>query len=198
MQKISLLVDRESRTSELHVPYKKIGPSCPWLSGKRVIQREITALSKWSKCCRPSRSNPEHVLRKIHHYTFGRKISQRPFIGFYPKIVHFISQKFWWPFFSHRPFLRFSSLPCLTDCPSFLFLNSTFSQQKFLDDLFSDFANLMTSFLVIDLFFTIFYPSVFYRWWLLFPIFAHYTPRYPLYTHPHAVFHFSTPCFVLS
>ena len=26
---------------------------------------------------------------------------------FYPRIVHFISQKFWWPFFSHRPFYHF-------------------------------------------------------------------------------------------
>src|SRR6218665_656137 len=44
-------------------------------------------------------------------------------------------------FFSHRPFLRFSSLPCLTDCPSFLFLNSTFLPQKFLYDLFLRFCN---------------------------------------------------------
>jgi len=26
------------------------------------------------------------------------------FLGFYPKILHFISQKFWWPCFSLRPF----------------------------------------------------------------------------------------------
>src|SRR6218665_2682225 len=42
-------------------------------------------------------------------------------------------------FFSHRPFLRFSGLPYLTDCPSFLFLNSKFSQQTFLNDLFLPF-----------------------------------------------------------
>ena len=35
----------------------------------------------------------EHVLRKIHHCTFVRKISQRPFLGFYPKILQFISKK---------------------------------------------------------------------------------------------------------
>ena len=73
------------------------------------------------------------------HCTFGRKISQRPFLGFYPKILHFISQKFWWLFFSHHPFSRSSILPYLTHCPSFLFLNSTFYRQKFLDDLFLGF-----------------------------------------------------------
>src|SRR6218665_2509966 len=31
-----------------------------------------------------------------------------------------------------------------------------------------------------------------------FLLFAHYTHLDPLYTHPHAVFHVSTPCFVLS
>ena len=39
---------------------------------------------------------PEHVLRKIHHCTFCRKISGRPFLGFY--LQNFISQKFWWLF----------------------------------------------------------------------------------------------------
>ena len=79
---------------------------------------------------------PEHVLRKIHHYTFGRKISGRTFFRILPQNCTFFLSKFWWPFFSHRPFYDFYSLPCLTDWPSFLFLNSTFSPQKFLDDLF--------------------------------------------------------------
>src|SRR6218665_2862548 len=51
----------------------------------------------------------EHVLRKIHHFTFARTISGRPFLGFYPKIVHFLSKilmTFLWP--------------------SVLFLNSTY------------------------------------------------------------------------
>ena len=30
----------------------------------------------------------EHVLRKIHHCTFPRKISRRPFLGFYPKNLY--------------------------------------------------------------------------------------------------------------
>ena len=66
----------------------------------------------------------EHVLRKIHHCAFGKKISQRPFLSFYPKIFHF----------SHRA---------------------------------------------------------------LFNVFYCYAPSPPCYTHPHAVFHVSTPCFVL-
>src|SRR6218665_2409301 len=36
---------------------------------------------------------PEHVLRKIHHCTFPRKISRRPFLGFYPKNVYIFSLK---------------------------------------------------------------------------------------------------------
>src|SRR6218665_2793073 len=73
-------------------------------------------------------------------------------------------------FFSHRPFLRFSSLPYFTDYPSFLFLNSTFSRKKFLNDLFYDFS--------------IFCPSVFSYFTdddSYFFLFAPYTPL--LYTH---------------
>src|SRR6218665_1312273 len=44
-------------------------------------------------------SNPEHVLRKIHHCTFGRKIPGRPFLGFYPRKFDFISQKVLMTFF---------------------------------------------------------------------------------------------------
>jgi len=36
----------------------------------------------------------EHVLRKIHHCTFGTKIPRRPFLGFYPSKFDFTSQKF--------------------------------------------------------------------------------------------------------
>src|SRR6218665_1204543 len=39
----------------------------------------------------PGRS--EHVLRKIHHCTFPRKISRQPFLGFYPKNVYIFSLK---------------------------------------------------------------------------------------------------------
>src|SRR6218665_613641 len=35
----------------------------------------------------------EHVLRKIHHCTFPRKISRQPFLGFYPKNVYIFSLK---------------------------------------------------------------------------------------------------------
>src|SRR6218665_2581072 len=35
----------------------------------------------------------EHVLRKIHHCTFPRKISRRPFLGFYPKNLYIFSLK---------------------------------------------------------------------------------------------------------
>src|SRR6218665_3799890 len=35
----------------------------------------------------------EHVLRKIHHCTFPRKISRRPFLGLYPKNLHIFSLK---------------------------------------------------------------------------------------------------------
>src|SRR6218665_1195970 len=72
-------------------------------------------------------------------------------------------------FFSHRPFLRFSGLPYLTDCPSFLFLNSKFSQQTFLNDRF----------------FTLSYFTDDDSYFLLF---AHYAP--PCITHPHAGFTF--------
>src|SRR6218665_489073 len=63
---------------------------------------------------------PEHVLRKIHHCTFPRKISRRPFLGFYPKNVYIFSLKnsddF---FFSHRPFSR-SSHPIFFKSSAFL------------------------------------------------------------------------------
>src|SRR6218665_2938855 len=35
----------------------------------------------------------EHVLRKIHHCTFGQKISGRPFLGFYPQNFTFYLSK---------------------------------------------------------------------------------------------------------
>src|SRR6218665_1021421 len=80
-------------------------------------------------------------------------------------------------FFSHHPFLRSSTLPYYFDTlPSFLFLNSTFSRQKFLNAFLPCFTDDDSYFL----------------------LFAHYTPRGPLCIHPHAVFHVSTPCFVLS
>ena len=122
------------------------------------------------------------------------------FLGYYPKILYFISQKFWWPF---SLVISFFTLFYPSQCPSFLFLNSTFSRQKFLDDLLIAFYPKILHFIsnkflwlfwVIDLF-NVFYPFVFYRWWLLFPI---VTPIDPFYTHSHAVFHVSTPCFVLS
>src|SRR6218665_3812208 len=57
---------------------------------------------------------PEHVLRKIHHCTFPRKISRRPFLGFYPKNVYIFSLKNSDDlFFSHRPFSR----RCYTPSP---------------------------------------------------------------------------------
>src|SRR6218665_1873116 len=66
----------------------------------------------------------EHVLRKIHHCTFPRKISRRPFLGFYPKNFYIFSLKnsddlffffffffLFMPFFSpFSPFFFYSSL----------------------------------------------------------------------------------------
>src|SRR6218665_164606 len=103
-------------------------------------------------------------------------------------------------FFSHRHIFTISSLSHLTDCPTFLFLNPKFSPKKFLNDLFLEFYQnltfflskiLMTFFLVIAPFFTIFFPSVF----------SYFTNDdsysyclhtiHSLYTHPqHAVFTF--------
>ena len=157
---------------------------------------------------------PEHVLRKIHHCTFGREISQRPILGVNPKIWHFIilslknsdylflvialftifypsiffhiwhiaplssssltprfpgknyfwtsffydftnfiSQKFWWPFFSHRPFYDF---------PPFRIL------------LFNDFL----PFRILQ---------------IITPVSYCLHTIHPFYTHPHAAFHVSTP-----
>ena len=102
----------------------------------------------------------EHVLRKFHHCTFD------------PKIPHFISKKFLWPFFSHRPLLRSSTLygnniswrPFFTISPQNLTLGPTYLKKS--DDFF----------LVLALFWT--------RWWLLFPIL--------LYTHAYCFSRFYT------
>src|SRR6218665_1087121 len=37
--------------------------------------------------------SPEHVLRKIYHCTFWPKNFSTTFLGFYSKILHFISRK---------------------------------------------------------------------------------------------------------
>src|SRR6218665_2257769 len=58
---------------------------------------------------------PEHVLRKIHHCTFSKKFLDDLFKN---------SDDL---FFSHRPFLRSSTLHITL----FPFLNSTFSRLKF-------------------------------------------------------------------
>src|SRR6218665_1597013 len=70
----------------------------------------------------------EHVLRKIHHCTFGRKNFSTTFFRILSKNVTCYPSKILMTFFS--------SLPYFTDYPSFMFLNSTFSPQKFLNDLF--------------------------------------------------------------
>src|SRR6218665_2755924 len=106
------------------------------------------------------------------------------------------------------PFLRFSSLPHLTDCPA---LTPKFSPHEFLNNLCLGFYQNFTFFLensddlflVIAPFFTIFCPSVFFSYFTLqmtppIPILCTLYSILPFYTHPHAVFTFSAPCFVLS
>ena len=125
-----------------------------------------------------------HVLRKIHHCTFGRKFLNDLF-RILPQNCKFYPSKILMTCFSHRPFLRFSSLPYLTDCPSFLFLNSKFSPQKFLNDFTFSLSQKSD-----DFFSPYFTDDDSY-----FLLFAHYTPL--VYT-PTCCFHVSAPCFVLS
>src|SRR6218665_1199046 len=108
----------------------------------------------------------EHVLRKIHHWTFGRKISERLFLGI---------------FFSHHPFLRVSSLAHFTDCPA---LTPNFRRMNFLTPLFRilpkfyifSLENYDDLFLVIVPFFTIFCLSVFFSYFTL-----RMTPPIPIF-----------------
>src|SRR6218665_2933581 len=54
------------------------------------------------------RNSPsEHVLRKNHHCTSWPKNFSATFLGFYPKILHFISRKILMTFFSYPLFLGF-------------------------------------------------------------------------------------------
>src|SRR6218665_1360107 len=78
----------------------------------------------------------EHVLRKIHHCTFGRKISRRPFLGYYPQNFTFYLSKILTTSFLVTA-LFYDFLPFTL--PSFLFLNSTFSPKQFFSDLFLTF-----------------------------------------------------------
>src|SRR6218665_2949445 len=108
-----------------------------------------------------NRSQAEHVLRKIHHCTFGRKIFRRPFLGFYPKNGTFYLGKIPMTFFCHCPFLRCSTLHIdLFPLPELNFSTTFFNIEPHNVSLLRPFT--------------------------------------PFYTYPHAVFHDSTPCFVLS
>ena len=118
----------------------------------------------------------EHVLRKIHHCTFGRKISERPFFSHHLFFYDFLALRMW------------------QTTPPFLLLNPKFSPHKFLHDLFLRILlklhffprKFWWPFLVITTFYD-FCPSVFsyftndesysYFWHTI----------HPLYTHPHAV-----------
>src|SRR6218665_3545425 len=83
----------------------------------------------------------EHVLRKIHHCTFWPKISQRPFLGFQPKIIYsnlHIGFTSLYPLYTHLhpifPFLHltFYSRNNKYYIHHFFFLTSSLHRQPFI------------------------------------------------------------------
>src|SRR6218665_1590984 len=76
---------------------------------------------------------PEHVLRKIHHCTFGRKISERPFLEFYSYFLHNIHPLYTHP---HAVFTFLHLALCSRNssyCIHHLFrLNSSLHKQPFI------------------------------------------------------------------